>query len=148
MFILVLLPALGISANEPLSESELLDRAVQACYAKYTRQVKYDEYISEADERLCQTIFDLRKSKNKNECNDTTRVPVQHIFDEKLSEAFEHCVALHQLNREMTEQEKQICEKILYIMYSKLKEQYFYAATRSEQEQYLESKEKTAQAPA
>lgn len=69
ILILVLLSAFGISAHEVLSETELIDRAVQSCYAKYTRHLKYDEPINEADERLCQIIFDLVQVHAKNKQN-------------------------------------------------------------------------------
>lgn len=60
------------------------------------------------------------------------RVPPSTLFDDKMREAREHCVILHGLERPMTEQEKQICDKVFLILYSKLKEQYFYVRSGSD----------------
>lgn len=63
------------------------------------------------------------------------RAPESTLFDDKMREARQHCVILHGLERPITEQEKQICDKVFSIMYSRLKEQYFYVRTGSDTNQ-------------
>lgn len=126
------LSGMFIQAEQQVSPDDLLDKAARECYLKYAEHISINEPISSIDRRLCQDLFSLLVSKKNLNMPRMNRLSAQSLFDEKLKEALDHCVTLHQMNRDMTDQEKQICEKILYIMYVKLKEQYFYASTRSE----------------